>query len=114
VTAAWFQHKYPDKGDGTRIEISAQAVAGRHLWLGGLLAHRARGGEQIFMSDQMHAEYRKQKLTGLLSRCPAVEIDRPWVAAENMGPLLAKWEAREAAVRANWPDAAARHGAPTV
>jgi hypothetical protein len=44
------------------------------------------------MSDQMHAEYRKQKLTGLLSRCPAVEIDRPWVAAENMGPLLAKWE----------------------
>jgi hypothetical protein len=110
VTAAAYQQNYPDKGDGTRIEVSAPAVAGRHLWLGGLLAHYSRGDLHLFMSDEMHAAYRKEKFTGLQPQCSAVGVDCPWIAAENMGPLLAKWEAREKAIAANWPNPHAQHG----
>lgn len=68
------------------IPISRQAVAGKHLWTAGLL-----GRSEMFVSDEFHAAF-KATCKGHLSTfwTSVVEVDRPWVAEEQMGPLLAR------------------------
>ena len=68
---------------GREVPVSRSQIEGRHLWTAGLL-----GGTQLFVSDAFMAAMRKV-LRGYIStydRC--VEVDRPWVAEEQMGPLL--------------------------
>ena len=108
--AAEYQYEYPDKGRGTVIRISQQAIMGRHLWTAGLLAADGRGYTSYFMSNEMYKAYKKEKFKGLHLCFPVEEIDRPWVAEENMRFLLEKWQKRERNIGKFWPDAKKRHG----
>jgi hypothetical protein len=73
---------------GRNIPISKPVIAGKHLWTAGLL-----GQTELFVSDSFKAALSK-KCRGYLStqdRC--VEVDRPWIAEEQMGPLLPRHRA---------------------
>ncbi len=110
VTRAACKTKYPVGYDGTEIQISKPAVAGCHLWMGGLLGFGGRGGEQYFMSDEMYAAYKKEKFQNLEFMCVAHEIDQEWVPEMEMGDIVEKWRAREAAIAQHWPKVPARRG----
>jgi hypothetical protein len=92
------------------IKISAPAVAGRHLWMGGVLGMEGRGGEYCFMSDEMYVAYKKEKFQGLEFQCRAAEVDREWVAEENMGQIFSKWQIRNEKIDKNWPKIPNRRG----
>jgi hypothetical protein len=68
---------------GWEVPISRPQIEGRHLWTAGLL-----GLSQLFVSNAFMDAMRKT-LRGYISsydRC--IEVDRPWFAEEQMGPLL--------------------------
>lgn len=69
------------------ISLSKPQIEGRHLWTGGPL-----GWNQLFVSDEFAAAMKKNRITGTQRWRECHEIDRPWVAADNMGPLLDKWK----------------------
>jgi hypothetical protein len=106
--SAWSSYKH--KQGSTIVQISRPAIAGRHLWTAGLLSALGQGLVTYFMSDAMYRAYKKEKFTGFELVAPAEEIDRPWVAEENMGIMLEMWRERENNIRAHWPEPARRHG----
>lgn len=68
---------------GWEVPISRPQIEGRHLWTAGLL-----GLSELFVSNAFMDAMRKT-LRGYISsydRC--IEVDRPWFAEEQMGPLL--------------------------
>ena len=109
IVNAWICEKRPEKYDYPLIEISAQAVAGAHLWT---MAPLCKGScdEPMVMSDAMYKAYRKEKFQQLDYMCKAHEIDRPWIAEENMGPMLEDWRERERHIALHWPKDPPRHG----
>ncbi len=110
INKAWQQHYYPPSWDGTRIAISGPAVRGRHLWTAGMLAQMGQGGQYHFMSDAMHKAYKKEKFKSMALGFAVDEVDRPWVASENMGPMIEAWRVREAMIDQHWPKFPPRHG----
>lgn len=79
---------------GHEIPISAPAISGKHLWTAGLLSLN-----QMFVSDEF-ADAARRSLRGRVRidrRCTTV--DRPWIAEEQMGPLLTRHEAYVASGR---------------
>ncbi|MDZ3831307.1 MAG: hypothetical protein U0S50_05745 [Sphingopyxis sp.] len=73
---------------GHEVPISKPPIAGKHLWTAGLL-----GLNQMFVSVEF-ADAARENLRGLRRferRCTA--IDRPWIAEEQMGPLLSRHNA---------------------
>lgn len=68
------------------ISLSKPQIEGRHLWTGGPL-----GWNQLFVSDEFCAALRKGRFKALQIWRECHEVDREWVAAEHMGPLLDKW-----------------------
>lgn len=109
IKQAWYQEKYPDKSDHPPIEISGPAVQGAHLWTMGRLV---LGGcdEPMVMSDAMYAAFRNEKFGELYYHCKAHEIDRPWIAEENMGPMIDVWRERERQIATHWPRNPQRRG----
>lgn len=72
------------------IRLSAPAIRDVHLWTGGVL-----GWNELFVSDAFAKALHDGKFRAVEFRKECVEIDRPWVADENIGPLRDKWEAFE-------------------
>ena len=68
------------------ISLSRPQIKGRHLWTGGPL-----GWNQLFVSDALCAALRKGRFKALEIWRECHEVDREWVAEEQMGPLLSKW-----------------------
>lgn len=91
------------------VRISKQAVAGRHLWTGGLLAI---GVSPFFMSDDLASAWKGQKFSALDFLGKAEEVDIPWNPVANMGPELTAWRKREAMIAECWPKTPNRHGEP--
>lgn len=69
------------------IRLSKQHIEGRHLWTGGPL-----GWNQLLVSDEFCAAFRKGRFREVDIRRECHEVDRPWVAEEHMGPLLDTWK----------------------
>lgn len=71
---------------GRTIPLSKPAIAEKHLWTAGLL-----GLSEMFVSDEFYAAF-KANCKGVLSTfgTTVVEVEQPWVAEEQMGPLLAR------------------------
>ncbi len=76
------------------ISLSKPQVEGRHLWTGGPL-----GWNQLFVSDEFCAALRKGRFKALEIWRECHEVNREWVAEEQMGPLLGKWREYVAADR---------------
>jgi hypothetical protein len=76
------------------ISLSKPQIEGRHLWTGGPL-----GWNQLFVSNEFCSAFRKGKFREVEIRRECHEVDRPWVAEEQMGPLLEKWRDYVAAGR---------------
>ena len=66
------------------ILLSKPAIDGKHLWTAGLL-----GLSEMFVSDAFCAAFAKQ-CTGYLDiyLTTVIEVDRIWIAEQQMGPLL--------------------------
>ena len=79
-----------------KLLLSRPQIVGRHLWTGGLLAY-----DQLFFSDEFTAAFRKQRFTSVLQpyRRSDEEVDRQWIAEEQMGAMLPQWERFEASGR---------------
>ena len=106
--AAWIRHKWPEDVEGVPLRISAPAVRGRYLWLGGMLGfHRE---PRIFMSDELYKAWKDGKFSALEFRCPVEEVDTPWDPQANMGPAYDRWLAREKMIEQHWPDQPQRKG----
>ena len=69
------------------IYLSRPQIAGHHMWTGGPL-----GWNQLFVSNEFCAALRKGRFGALEFRRECHEVDRPWIAEENMGPLLGAWQ----------------------
>lgn len=69
------------------ISLSLPQITGRHLWTGGPL-----GWNQLFVSDEFCSALKKGKFREIEFRRECQEIDRPWIAEDNMGPLLDRWK----------------------
>jgi hypothetical protein len=69
------------------IYLSKPQIEGCHLWTGGPLGYC-----QLFVSDEFCAALRNGKFRSIDIRRECQELDRPWVAEEQMGPLLDKWQ----------------------
>lgn len=69
------------------IFMSKPQVSGRHLWTGGLV-----GWCQLFVSDEFCTAFRKGRFREVEIRRECNEVDRPWIAEEQMGPLLESWK----------------------
>lgn len=80
---------------GRAITMCRPSIKGKHLWTGGLLAFN-----QLFCSDQFKIALRKSHRGYLYLERQCRELDRPWVAEEQMGPLLPRWRAYVASGRA--------------
>jgi hypothetical protein len=78
---------YIQKLTPIEISLSQPQVQGRHLWTGGPL-----GWDHLFVSDAFCAALRKDRIREIEIRRECHEVDRPWVAEENMGPLLDNWQ----------------------
>jgi hypothetical protein len=46
----------------------------------------------LFISDEFRDAYRKERMRGLIIEKKCKVIDRPWVAEEQMGPMLDQWQ----------------------
>lgn len=68
------------------ISLSKPQIEGRHLWTGGPL-----GWNQLFVSAEFCAALRKGRFREFEIGRSCAEIERQWVAEEQMGPLLDKW-----------------------
>jgi hypothetical protein len=68
------------------INLSRPQIEGRHLWTGGPL-----GYGQLFVSDEFCTAFRKSRFREIEIRRECHEIDRSWIAEEQMGPLLDTW-----------------------
>jgi hypothetical protein len=79
---------------GRSITLSKPQVAGRHLWTGSLL-----GETYGFCSEEFKTAVRKSKLNSISFRPQCSEVDQPWVAEKQMGPLLPRWQAYVASDR---------------
>lgn len=82
------------------IFLSQPQIEGRHLWTAGQLAWSF-----LFVSDEFKGAWSKARMRGLtmLKKCKLE--DRPWVAEEQMGPMLEDWRRYEASGRTiggNW------------
>lgn len=71
------------------IPISKPQVEGLHLWTAGPL-----GWNALFVSDEFHQAYVEAELLNPFEawREKCVDLDRPWIAAEHMGPCLPIWQ----------------------
>lgn len=72
----WPQHLY----------VSGLAVAGHHIWTGDRLFSNG-----IWVSDAFFAAFEKAKLKALQSDVYGFEVDVPWVAEQELAPVL-EWE----------------------
>jgi hypothetical protein len=79
---------------GRAISLSKSQIEGRHLWTAGLL-----GRTDVFCSNEFKKAVRVAKLTCINFDPQCAEVDRPWVAEEQMGPLLARHQAYVASGR---------------
>jgi hypothetical protein len=68
------------------IYLSKPQILGRHLWTGGPL-----GWNQLFVSNAFCRSFRKGRFRTVDIRRECHELDRTWVAEEQMGPMLEKW-----------------------
>lgn len=68
------------------ISLAKPQIEGRHLWTGGPL-----GWNQLFVSNEFYAAMKKARIKGVECWRECHEIDREWVAEQQMGPLLEKW-----------------------
>jgi hypothetical protein len=84
-TLVHIQHSSP-----IDIRLSVPAVRGRHLWTGGIV-----GWNQLFVSNVFAKVLQDGKFRAIEFRKECVEVERPWVVDENIGPLRDKWEAFE-------------------
>jgi hypothetical protein len=73
---------------GRSISLSKPQIDGRHLWTAGLL-----GRTDVFCSEEFKKAVRAAKLTCINFDPQCSEVDRPWRAEEQMGPLLARHQA---------------------
>jgi hypothetical protein len=69
------------------ISLSKPQIEGRHLWTGGPL-----GWNQLFVSDAFCKALKKGKLREFDIWRECHEVNRSWIAEEQMGPLLSKWK----------------------
>jgi hypothetical protein len=76
------------------ISLCKRQIEGRHLWTAGLL-----GLTDVFCSEEFTKAVRAAKLTCINFDPQCSEVDRPWVAEEQMGPLLARHQAYVASGR---------------
>jgi hypothetical protein len=72
---------------GREVPISAPAIEGKRLWTAGLL-----GLNQMFVSDEFMEAMRKTLRGRIRDERRCIDVARPWVAEEQMGPLLARWK----------------------
>lgn len=79
---------------GHKVALSKPQIAGRHLWTGSLLG-RTFG----LCSNEFKIAARKARLNSLSFDPQCSELDQPWVAEEQMGPLLNRWRAYVASSR---------------
>lgn len=93
---AWFSNKYNKIISNIKhireltpidVVLSKPAIAGHHLWTGGPL-----GWNQLFVSDAFYAALCADNIGEFETRRHCEEIDQPWMAKDNMGPLLEKWQ----------------------
>ena len=68
---------------GWEVPISRPQIDGRHLWTAGLL-----GETQLFVSDEFMDAMRKVLRGRIRDERRCVDCDEPWIAEEQMGPLL--------------------------
>lgn len=109
ITHASYSEQYPDKSNAPAIRISKPAITGAHLWTMGLLG-LGDSDEPMVMSDAMYKAFKKEKFRELDYKCLAHEVDKPWTAEENMGPMLDAWREREKQIALHWPEHPARRG----
>jgi len=68
------------------ILLSKPQIDGRHLWTGGPLAWN-----QLLVSGAFCKALKRGRFRAVEIRRECHEVDRPWIADENMGPLYDKW-----------------------
>lgn len=90
------------------IRISKDAVAGLHLWTGGMLGFNNE--VRMFMSDTFYAAWREGKFSNLRFRSIVEEVDEPWTAEKNMELAIESWRDRENMIASCWPATPARRG----
>lgn len=69
------------------ISLSKEQIDGRHMWTGGPL-----GWDQLFVSDRFCKALRKGRFRAVDIWRECHEISQPWVAEQQMGPLLDTWK----------------------
>jgi hypothetical protein len=79
---------------GRPLSMSRPQIEGKHLWTAGLL-----GLNHAFCSDDLQKAFKKARLSYRRIDRHCVELDRPWIAEEQMGPLLPRWKAYVASGR---------------
>jgi hypothetical protein len=80
---------------GRAIVISKPEIVGKHIWTAGLL-----GENYVFCSEYFKKAVHDARLTCIRFAPQCSEVDRPWIAEEQMGPLLARHQAYIASGRA--------------
>ena len=79
---------------GREVPISMPQIGGRHLWTAGLL-----GLTQLFVSDAFMEAMRRTVRGRIRDERRCIDIDKPWTAEEQMGPLLSRHRAYVASGR---------------
>jgi hypothetical protein len=79
---------------GREVPISVRAIADKHLWTAGLL-----GLNELFVSDEFMIAMRKTLRGRICDERRCVDVDRAWIAEEQMGPLLPRHQAYVASGR---------------
>ncbi len=83
----WLSSIYRIVGSNNRkIYFSKPQIRGLHLWTGGPL-----GWDTLFVSDEFCNAIRKAKIRFVTIHRPCIEVDRPWIAEEQMGPMINTW-----------------------
>lgn len=89
-------HFKKPKEDPAVIRISRDAVAGLHLWTGGMLGFDSE--VKMFMSDAFYAAWRDGKFSSLDFRSIVGEVDTSWTPEANMGLSIERWRDRESMI----------------
>jgi hypothetical protein len=73
---------------GREVLLSTSAIIGKHLWTAGLT-----GENQMFVSDAFRERLTKRFRGRIRLDRYCIEVDRQWIAEEQMGPLLPRHRA---------------------
>jgi hypothetical protein len=81
----------------SEIFLSKPMVVGRHLWTPGIL-----GWSYLFFSYEFRKAWGHERMRGLDVAFRCKELERPWIAEDQMGPMLPDWQEYVASGRTKW------------